>query len=432
MKNLTKTNKESAYKIKFVDLFFLSLGGQSPFLSILTYGIGAFLLAGSFGAIAIILGTLLVAIDGLVVTSLARRFSETGGYYIYAMRSINKGVGFITGWLYILFSILYGVAYVLGSSFILFEAFDFNPFYGAMLVFFPAAIFAILGIRPTLKYAVVAAIVELAALISIFLFFLYSANFSLYVPKPYGINLYDIALVVLIASSIPIGYDAIAPMGGESERPKITISKAVLLVILVGGFLAALNIYAITDYIIFSNLQVQLTSIIDIISEKFGILAILFVLFAAMNDGILATLSFIISASRTLYAMANYKSLPSYFSNFKIGKGPFNAILFSCTVYFSVLILSLYLFKNPFDSFLHIAVISLLSYYCVHLLANFSLFKISFVRLNKRFFEFLLSIIATIATVAEIIFVLPSAPISTVAIFFAWVIAGMIYFYFKK
>jgi hypothetical protein len=162
---------KSNYKIKFVDLFFLSFGGQSPFLSILTYGVSAFLLAGSFGAIAIILGTLLVAIDGLVVTSLAKRFAETGGYYIYAMRSLSKGFGFIAGWLYILFSVLYGVAYVLGSSYILFQTFSFNYILGSMVVFIPAAIFAILGIRPTLKYAIAAAIIEVGALVSIVLFF---------------------------------------------------------------------------------------------------------------------------------------------------------------------------------------------------------------------------------------------------------------------
>ncbi len=429
MRNLAGT--KSNYKIKFIDLFFLSFGGQSPFLSILTYGVSAFLLAGSFGAIAIILGTLLVAIDGLVVTSLAKRFAETGGYYIYAMRSLSKGFGFIAGWLYILFSVLYGVAYVLGSSYILFQTFSFNYILGSMIVFIPAAIFAILGIRQTLKYAIAAAIIEVGALVSIVLFFLYLTNFNFYLPKPTGLDIYKIALVVLIASSIPIGYDSVTPMGGESERPRITISKAVLSVILFGGILAAFNIYSISDYIIYSNLPIQTTSIIDIIAEKFGIIAVLYILFAAINDGILATLSFIVSASRTLFAMASYKSFPSYFREFKPTKGPINAILFTCIVYFFVLITSLYLFQDPFDAFLHIAIISLISYYFVHLFANFSLMKISLSKLKKRVPEFILSIVAILVTIAELAFSIPSAPLSSIVIFIVWGIIGVLYLLFK-
>jgi len=424
---ITKTFKKTNIKIRFVDLFFLSFGGQSPFLSVLTYGVSTFILAGSFGSFAIILGTLLVAIDGLVVTSLAKRFTETGGYYIYTLYSLKKGIGFMTGWLYILFSNLYGVAYVLGSSYILYDAFHLNFYIGALLVYIPAVIFAILGIRPTLRYAIGAAILEVSALISIVFFFLYLSNFTFYNPINTNLNIYNIALVVLLASSIPIGYDSITPLGGESERPKVTISKAIFSVIIFGGILAAFNIYSISNYIIFNQVPIKSASIINVILNKFGNLAALFIIFAAANDGILATLSFILSASRTLFAMANHNSLPEYFKKFDMNKGPMNALIFTSIVYFIILILSLYIFNDPFIAFLHIAIISLISYYFVHLFANFALFRITIAKISKRFLELLLSIIAIVITLVELIFVFPIAPINSIVIFIAWTIIGIIY-----
>ncbi|MEM3856565.1 MAG: amino acid permease, partial [Saccharolobus sp.] len=56
----TQEKQEPKRHLSFIDIVFLSMGGQSPFLSILTYGLTVFLLVGAFAPIAIILGTLLV------------------------------------------------------------------------------------------------------------------------------------------------------------------------------------------------------------------------------------------------------------------------------------------------------------------------------------------------------------------------------------
>ncbi|MEM3213961.1 MAG: amino acid permease, partial [Metallosphaera sp.] len=105
--------------IGVTDLIFISLGGQSPFLSVLTYGVEAYLLVGRGAALAIILGTVLVLLNGMVVYILSRKFTKTGGYFTYAYYTLTKRLGFETGWLYLLYSSMYGSAYVLGASYIL-------------------------------------------------------------------------------------------------------------------------------------------------------------------------------------------------------------------------------------------------------------------------------------------------------------------------
>ena len=108
-------------EIGLLDLVFLSFGGQSPFLSILSYGVLVFTSVGAIAPLAIMLGTLMVLINGLVVYRLSTRFTQTGGYYTYAYYSLTKRLGFETGWLYTIYAVLYGAAYVIAASSILVE-----------------------------------------------------------------------------------------------------------------------------------------------------------------------------------------------------------------------------------------------------------------------------------------------------------------------
>ncbi|TRM72990.1 amino acid permease, partial [Sulfolobus sp. A20-N-F8] len=125
--NEQQKTREPERHLSFLDIVFLSMGGQSPFLSILTYGLAAFLYAGLFGPIAIILGTLLVLINGLVVYELSKRFTKEGGYYTYAFYSLTKRLGFETGWLYVFYSLTYGVAYILGATYVIYHVLGISP-----------------------------------------------------------------------------------------------------------------------------------------------------------------------------------------------------------------------------------------------------------------------------------------------------------------
>ena len=67
MTEKSETKGELSRHLTFKDVFFLSFGGMSPLLSILTYGAFAITLAGFNAPIVMIIGTLLVLINGLVL-----------------------------------------------------------------------------------------------------------------------------------------------------------------------------------------------------------------------------------------------------------------------------------------------------------------------------------------------------------------------------
>jgi len=64
--------------LSFREVFFASLGGQSPFLSITTYGTAIILYAGLLAPLAALIGTLIVLVNGLVVYKLSQRITKTG------------------------------------------------------------------------------------------------------------------------------------------------------------------------------------------------------------------------------------------------------------------------------------------------------------------------------------------------------------------
>ncbi|MEM3293247.1 MAG: APC family permease, partial [Metallosphaera sp.] len=311
--------------IGVTDLIFISLGGQSPFLSVLTYGVEAYLLVGRGAALAIILGTVLVLLNGMVVYILSRKFTKTGGYFTYAYYTLTKRLGFETGWLYLLYSSMYGSAYVLGASYILSTILHISAVIIAVVILLISSIFALLGIKPTAKYAIIASLIEIGMMTALAILFMYSTRFYIYNPIPSNISVTTFALAILFGSSIPTGYGSITPLSGEVKNPERNVPKAIITVILIGGLLSAFDIYGITDHVIYFNLTANQLNLIQLIEDRFGIITLAFVLFAAANDGILATLSFMTATSRTMFAMSRGGFLPELLGKLESVRGPFNS-----------------------------------------------------------------------------------------------------------
>jgi amino acid transporter len=76
MESSYETRRVLRREIGLLDLVFLSFGGQSPFLSILSYGVLVLTSVGAIAPVAILLGTLMVLVNGLVVYKLSTRFTQ--------------------------------------------------------------------------------------------------------------------------------------------------------------------------------------------------------------------------------------------------------------------------------------------------------------------------------------------------------------------
>ncbi|MEM0263148.1 MAG: APC family permease [Saccharolobus sp.] len=422
----TQEKQEPKRHLSFIDIVFLSMGGQSPFLSILTYGLTVFLLVGAFAPIAIILGTLLVLINGLVVYELSKRFTKEGGYYTYVFYSLTKKLGFETGWLYLFYSTTYGVAYIYGASFILYHVLGINPWIAGLGLLSITSLFSIMGIRISTKYAIVTSLLEIGIMTLLAILFIQSTGFHFYNPFSYNINLDGLALAILFGSGIPTGYGSITPISGEAKDARRTVSRAIITVILLGGLLAAFDVYAIGDHLLFFHIPIQNVDILSLIKNRLGLVTFIFVIFAALNDGILGSLSFLTATSRTIFAMAATDFLPKIFSKFENYRGPINAIFLSVAFYFITTIIGLYFITNPFIAFGFMGSVALLASLFVHIASNFSLVRISIRKIRKRVPQLVLGIVAAIFSIYDLIYSMMSSVPIQVYIFMGWIIIGFL------
>lgn len=373
----------------FWDVFFASLGGQSPFLSDLTYASAVLAIAGLAGPVAIIIGTIIAFINGFVVARLSKRVTEAGGYYKYATKYLGgKSTGFFIGWNYLFYAIPYGAAYVVGASYLAQWILGI-PWQISLPIFLAVmTVLAYLGIRISAKYAIFAGSLEMATLILISVVLLLIPHGILFNPFAYmgSIPLSTFMVAVVYAIAIPIGYGTIAPLSGEVKRARETVSRAVETVIITGGALAALAVYStavaglsymnIHEFIRFLNEATGkgLSPIVIVLHHFLGVLLDPIVIFAMINDGILGALAYVLAASRTLYAMADDKQLPNALSLVNSRGNPVISVLISALALDIIALITTYLL-GPFNAFLLLGFLSMLANLIVHLSANFALLR---------------------------------------------------------
>jgi amino acid transporter len=443
--------KDLKRQLSFRDVFFLSFGGQSPLLSILTFGAVALSLAGYLGPIAVLLATLVVLTNGLVAHRLSKRFTSSGGYFTYAIHSLSQHAGLQTGWMYLFYSILFGSAYVTGTAYVLNYVFGFSPPLVALAITGPAFFFLILGIRPSAKYALLAGTIEIAVMAGFFLLSTYLAGFSFYSPiSPASIAnvpIGSLALAILFAVGIPTGFCSIIPISGEIVNAEKVVGRVAVTAIVVGGVLAALFVYGLTDLLVSKGVDIYSASsgnglvVIDLVNKYFGgfgrgftyILAI-----GTINDGVLAALSLAAATSRTVFKMGLEGALPGLFSTQRAGKPVFANLAAGLGI---VLISTLILIPfQPTDAFTILGTLSLFGVLFIYLTANLSLMRVSIRRVRRKLFggmtslrmiphhygELVLAVSATVMTALVLVFSMLSSALTYVTIFLAWIVIGYI------
>ncbi|MFG1415322.1 MAG: amino acid permease [Thermoplasmataceae archaeon] len=428
------------------DVFFLSFGGMSPLLSLLTYGAVALEYGGPLAPLIMIIGMLLVLVNGLVVMQLSKRFRTTGGYYTYAFQALTERVGLSTGWMYLFYSSLYAMAYLVGAVFIVNTLFGISSYLIFFVIIIPAITFLILGVRPSSKYAVYTGIIEILVIVVIFGFSILLAGGSTYIPNPITMHISSgfLALGILFAMSIPTGYGSIAPISGEIKDPEKTVGRAAVSVIMVGGTLATIFLYGIYNLLLHLGISTSSSGglpILGILENHFSVYSyyiIIVVAIASINDGILALLSFGSAASRTIFRMGVDRSFPAFFAK-KIRDQPIAGNITVSLILFFIPLIMITRFPNE-TAFIILGTIASLGGLFIHIIADFSLIRIG-LRRSKRMLlrgakglwsrtkdykEVILAITASIITSIELIYAAYSTVLVYSTLFLIWIVLGYI------
>lgn len=416
--------KDHKSKLTFKDLFFMSFGGQAPFISLLTFGTVMIALVGTSGSFAMLIATLTVLFNGLVIYFLTKRFKRGGGYYVFAYYSLTSRLGLNTGWNYILYALSYGGTLLTGGAYVLYSIIStylpyhvpeilFYQWFYTLIVSILASALLLAGVKVSAKYAMIMSIIEIFIIIFLSVYFLYESHWYFYNPIPKTISP-RILEAVVFGLGIPTGYGSITPLGYEAESK--TIGKVAIAVLIFGGLLATFFFYSLGAIGFSGNLTYYLLL-------KFGIIGSLIISFIAINDGVLGGLAYMLADSRTIKAMAEDKVFPNFLAK---GEKPLYAEILVLIIFTLALTLMTY-FLGLYLTFTILGAIAGLNNLFVHISANSSLVRIASKRAKKHIHEIIIGILAALISLGVFLYSLPTFNKYIVYLFFGWIILGFIY-----
>ncbi|MEM1626374.1 MAG: APC family permease [Sulfolobaceae archaeon] len=419
MKNHPHNNfRSNSKKLSLRELFFIALGGQSPFISLISFGTFAIIIAGRFAVVSTIIAMILVLLNATVIYFLAKRITRVGGYYSYAFFGLSERMGFQAGWSYALFGISYGTSLMTGGAYIFHLLTGINEFLTAIIVLLIALLLLLLGVNISAKYAEIVSFGELIVIFILAIFFIITSGYNFYNPFIENIDNDKLLYSILFGISLVSGYEALNPLSQETKEARKAVGLASILAVLVSSIVIAIFFYSLGSIYFTGNLT-------QFLLERFGIIGAIGVSTVAISDAVLGCLVFMIAVSRVIYAMAMDKFIPEFFSKNWRNKPIFAELLSYAS--FALVILPLTYALGLYNTLEITGSLSGLSNFIIHLEANFALLRISLRRIKKRIPELLTSLSATLLSTYFLIYSIPILANIVVYIFFTWIIFGFLY-----
>jgi putrescine importer len=200
--------------------------------------------------------TVLIAMCAMLFTAIsygrmARAYPSAGSAYTYVGREINSGLGFVTGWSLALDYILNPIICTIWCSKAAMNLVPEIP-YPAWAVFF-ALLFTLLNLRGIRATARTNEVLVLAMCVVVAYFFIaavryvmhqHGVSFTLPFYNPATFSLGRISTGTSVAVLTYIGFDGISTLSEEAHNPRRNIMLATVLVCLITGALASLEVYA--------------------------------------------------------------------------------------------------------------------------------------------------------------------------------------------
>src|SRR6516162_11479919 len=203
--------------------------------------------------------TILIAMVAMLFTAisygmLARVYPSAGSAYTYVGQEIHAGLGYLTGWAMVMDYILNPLICTILCSKLTQNILPEVPYW--VLAIFYATAFTVLNLRGVKTSARINDVLAGAMTIVVIVFFAYVARFLLrlhsyeagyfstpfYNPKTFDLNMVFHGTSIAVLTYI--GFDAISTFSEEVENPKRNILLATVLVCVVTGVLASIQVYA--------------------------------------------------------------------------------------------------------------------------------------------------------------------------------------------
>lgn len=183
----------------------------------------------------------------------SRRISHAGGYYSYVSAGLGGRLGAFSGWLYyvnVLGALVgFSVLFFAGVLWPEVPGLASNPYGWIPLAFIPILlIFSLLyfGLKPSLYYTMIGAIIEVVFIVSVSLFIILSPH-TTNTFSPFGTmgaSAGQLGLATVFAILGFVGLGSVITLSEELGSPKKVIPKAIILALVIGAVTYILSSYA--------------------------------------------------------------------------------------------------------------------------------------------------------------------------------------------
>jgi putrescine importer len=203
--------------------------------------------------------TILIAMVAMLFTAvsygkMARAYPSAGSAYTYVGQELNPALGYVTGWAIVMDYILNPLICTIICSQLTQNILPFLPYW--VLVFFYAGAFTLLNSRGIQTSARINDVMAAGMSIVVVIFFVFVVRFlwnlhefgqgffthPFYNPATFSFR--SVFHGTSVAVLTYIGFDAISTFSEEVENPRRNIMLATVLVCLITGVLASLEVYA--------------------------------------------------------------------------------------------------------------------------------------------------------------------------------------------
>ena len=274
--------------------------------------------------------TILIAMVAMLLTAisygmLARVYPSAGSAYTYVGQELHVGLGYLTGWAILMDYLLNPLICIVLCSKLTQNILPEVPYW--VLAIFYAVAFTLLNLRGVKTSARINEILASAMMIVVIVFFAYVIRFLIqlhnfgphFFTKPfYDPSTFNLGLIfhgTSIAVLTYIGFDAISTFSEEVENPRRNILLATVLVCLITGVLASLEVYA--AQLVWGSKPFpaeQVESAFPLVARQAGG----FFLFQLLNFTILVAnigsgMGAQLAASRLLFGMGRNEAIPKGF-----------------------------------------------------------------------------------------------------------------------
>ncbi len=191
--------------------------------------------AGNATWVAFLVAAALAGVTGFAFAELSSMFPEAGASAAYAEEAFGARVGFVTGWLGIAANVIGAGAVALGFGGYADELFGWDQRLVALAAIGACALVIYIGVRETVRLAMVFAVLEGAGLIFVIAVGLPDLPPPSFLDPPHGISgIMAAAALVFFAYE---GFEGMVSLAEETKDPTSTLPRAILLAIAVTSVL---------------------------------------------------------------------------------------------------------------------------------------------------------------------------------------------------